>query len=317
MSGKLPEWLRQRALNPSVLIQMEALLDGLSSHTVCEEAHCPNQVQCFSEGTATFLILGDVCTRNCRFCAIKKGHPLPLDPEEPRNVALAVSKLKLKHVVITSVTRDDLVDGGALHFVKTIDAIRQTNSQTTIEVLIPDFQGSPEALKVVIDSFPEVINHNVETIPRLYPEVRPEADYRRSTNLLQVAKSMGSGRILTKSGLMLGLGERHDEVIKVMEDLREVGCDFLTLGQYLRPSPRHHEVVEYIHPQEFEAYKHIAEELGFRAVASSPFVRSSFKAGEMYRGARWLSPPHKEIARAGWERESCPDVQRTKRRRLS
>ena len=282
MATRLPPWLRQKAPDPSILIEMKALLDGLSLHTVCEEAHCPNQGQCFSQGTATFLIMGDICTRNCQFCSIRKGHPLPLDPNEPRNVALAVSQLRLKHVVITSVTRDDLSDGGAEHFVKTIDVIRQTSPQTTIEVLIPDFLGSLEALKAVVDSSPEVINHNVETVPRLYPGVRPKADYLRSLNLLRMVKSMDN-EIVTKSGMMLGLGERDDEVIEVMEELREVDCDALTLGQYLCPSVKHHQVLEYISPQGFERYKLIAEGLGFRAVASGCFVRSSFNALEMYQ----------------------------------
>lgn len=281
MPTRLPSWLRQKAPDPSILTKMKVLLDELSLHTVCEEAHCPNQGWCFSQGTATFLILGDVCTRNCRFCSIKKGYPSPLDPQEPDNIARAVSQLRLKHVVITSVTRDDLSDGGARHFAKTVDTTRQINPGTTIEVLVPDFMGSCEALKVLIASHPEVVNHNVETIPRLYDEVRPRADYLRSLSLLKMVRSADS-RIVTKSGMMLGLGEREDEVVEVMKDLREVDCDAFTLGQYLRPSTKHHQVLKYISPQEFENYKRIAEELGFKAVASGCFVRSSFNALEMY-----------------------------------
>ena len=285
MSTRLPPWLRQRAPAPFVLAEMKALLDGLSLHTVCEAAHCPNQGQCFSQETATFLILGDICTRNCRFCAIKKGKPLPLDPDEPQNIALAVSKLELRHVVITSVTRDDLPDGGAQHFAKTVEAVRQINPQATIEVLIPDFTGSVEALEMVVDSSPEIINHNVETVPRLYPEVRPKADYHRSLGLLRAVKSIDK-RILTKSGMMLGLGEREDEIVEVMEGLREVDCDALTLGQYLCPSPQHRPVSRYIPPEEFKKYGDIARELGFRSVASGCFVRSSFNALGMYKEVR-------------------------------
>jgi len=229
--------------------------------------------------------MGDICTRNCRFCAIKKGNPSPLDPDEPRNVARVVANLNLKHVVVTSVTRDDLPDGGAAHFARTINAIRQTNPQTTIEVLIPDFEGSADALQIIVDSSPEVINHNVETVPRLYAEVRPKADYHRSLSLLRAVKSMNR-KILTKSGLMLGLGEEQNEVIAVMEDLRAVCCDSLTIGQYLAPSSQHHPVTRYVTPREFKQYQSLGEGIGFSSVASGPFVRSSFNALEMYREAQ-------------------------------
>ena len=285
MKSEHPTWLRKRISDPSLIFKMKDLLDGLHLHTVCENAECPNQGECFSSGTATFLILGDICTRNCRFCAIRKGHPDPLDPDEPRNLAEAVSRLKLKHVVITSVTRDDLPDGGSAHFAKTIEAVRQTNPSTTIEVLIPDFQGSASALKITADSSPEIINHNVETVPRLYSEVRPKADYHRSLELLQRVKEMNP-KLATKSGMMLGLGETHDEVVEVMENLRQVGCDLLTIGQYLRPSPSHHVVCRYVPPQEFEEYAAIALKIGFKGIASAPLVRSSFKAGEMYNKLR-------------------------------
>jgi len=280
MSVKRPDWLIKKAPSAFALTEMKTLLDGLSLHTVCESALCPNLGECFSHHTATFLLMGDICTRNCRFCAIRKGKPDSLDPDEPWNVARAVGESRLKHVVLTSVTRDDLPDGGAAHFVRTINAIRQTNPQTTVEVLIPDFGGSPDALKTIIDSYPEVINHNVETVPRLYAEVRPMANYHRSLNLLRTVKSVEE-RILTKSGLMLGLGEEHSEVVRVMEDLHAAGCDFLTIGQYLSPSSKHYPVISYITPEEFEGYKSLGERMGFSSVASGPFVRSSFRAAEM------------------------------------
>ncbi len=278
-------WLTKRAPDPFVLAEMKAMLDGLSLHTVCEGAHCPNQGDCFSKGVATFMIMGDVCTRNCGFCAVENGHPSPLDINEPDNLARAVQKLELKHVVITSVTRDDLPDGGAAHYARTVAAVRQVTQETTIEVLIPDFQGSADALKVVIDNSPQVINHNIETVPRLYPDVRPKADYYRSLNLLRMVKSTDDG-IVTKSGLMLGLGEHNKEVLMVMEHLREVSCDILTLGQYLCPSPEHYGLAEYIRPEIFEEYEDLARELGFKAVVSGPFVRSSFHAAEAYYQAK-------------------------------
>ena len=282
---RLPPWLTQRAPDPSVLTDMKELFDGLSLHTVCESAHCPNQGECFSEGTATFLILGDVCTRNCLFCAVAKGTPSVLDPAEPQNVARAVHRLGLRYVVITSVTRDDLPDGGAEHFAKTVDAVRQISPQTNIELLIPDFQGSADALKKVANSNPDVISHNLETVPRLYPEVRAKADYQRSLNLLRMVKSL-DGRIMTKSGLMLGLGEHYDEVVMEMENLREVDCDILTLGQYLCPSINHRGVSEFVRPQRFGEYETLAMQMGFKAVASAPFVRSSFNALGLFEKVR-------------------------------
>ena len=283
--ARLPPWLTQRAPDPSVLTDMKDLFDELSLHTVCESAHCPNQGECFSKGTATLLILGDICTRNCRFCAVEKGSPSALDPAEPQNVAQAVDRLGLRYVVITSVTRDDLPDGGAEHFAITVDAVKQSSPRTYIELLIPDFEGSTDALKRVVDSAPHVISHNIETVPRLYPEVRAKADYQRSLNLLGMIKSM-NGRIMTKSGLMLGLGEHYDEVVMAMENLREVDCDILTLGQYLCPSAKHREVSEFIRPQIFEEYKALAVQMGFKAVASAPFVRSSFNALGLFEQVR-------------------------------
>lgn len=286
MSSKHPGWMIKEAPSESIIAEMSALINGLSLNTVCQSALCPNMGECFSHQTATFLIMGNICTRNCRFCAISKGKGVALDTDEPWNVARAVSKLKLHHVVITSVTRDDLPDGGATHFARTINAIRQASPNATIEVLIPDFQGSLEALKAVVDTSPEVIDHNVETVPRLYSEVRPKADYHRSLNLLLTAKHLNR-TILTKSGLMVGLGEEHNEIVNVMEDLRKVQCDFLTVGQYLAPSPKYHPVARYVTPQEFEEYKRLGEKIGFSYVASGPFVRSSFKAAEMV-----ASKPH-------------------------
>ena len=280
MPVRRPDWLVKKAPSACILTEIKTLLDGLSLHTVCESALCPNLGECFSHHTATFLLMGDICTRNCRFCAIRKGKPSSLDPDEPWNVARAVSKLKLKHVVLTSVTQDGLPHGGAAHFARAISAIRQTNPQTTAEVLIPDFEGSPDALKIIVDSCPEVINHNLETVPRLYAEVRPQANYQRSLNLLRMVKSM-DGRILTKSGLMVGLGEEYNEVVTVMEDLRAVECALLTIGQYLAPSSKHYPVVSYVTPEEFEEYTTLGERIGFSSVASGPFVRSSFRAAEM------------------------------------
>jgi lipoic acid synthetase len=275
--NKLPEWLRIGNLDISILIKMKKLTEDLQLHTVCESAHCPNRQKCYAQGTAGFMILGDICTRNCTFCAVKKGHPTPLDLHEPEHIVEAVKKLGLKYVVVTSVTRDDLPDGGASHFAKAINAIHLYDPRIDVEVLIPDFKGSLAALQVVIDASPTVLNHNVETVPRLYPEVRPEADYLRSIKLLKRAKDIENS-LLTKSGLMLGLGESKEEIIGVMEDLREVNCELLTIGQYLQPSPKHHKVVRFVPPPEFEEYKEIGEKMGFKAVASAPFVRSSFHA---------------------------------------
>jgi len=246
----------------------------LRLHTICESAMCPNQSECFGRGTATFLIMGDRCTRNCRFCNVAHGQPEPIDMEEPSRVAQAIEQLGLRYAVITSVTRDDLEDGGAEHFARTIHAIRALNPGVKVEVLVPDFV---HAIDRVIEAAPEVINHNVETVPRLYDRVRPGADYQRSMRLLEKVKTAG-GTIRTKSGLMLGLGESREEVLAVMGDLREVGCDMLTLGQYLAPSKKHLPVQVYIHPGSFRAYKTAAENMGFSFVASGPFVRSSYHA---------------------------------------
>ncbi|MBI2847545.1 MAG: lipoyl synthase [Chloroflexi bacterium] len=240
--ARLPAWIKRPVPDQASLAGMKQLFDGLHLHTVCESAQCPNQGVCFMQGTATFMILGDTCTRNCSFCAVGHGFPIPVDPSEPEHLVDAISKLRLRHVVITSVTRDDLEDGGASQFAACVEAIRRRDPLITVEVLIPDFRGKLSSLRRVLDSSPAVLNHNIETVPRLYPEVRPQARYGRSVELLMMAKAERPD-ILTKSGLMLGIGETREEVILVMEDIREAGWDILTIGQYLRPSPRHHEVV--------------------------------------------------------------------------
>ncbi|MBM7581628.1 lipoic acid synthetase [Caldicoprobacter guelmensis] len=277
MHSRKPEWLRIRVQSGHQRNQVKKLLNSLSLHTVCEEANCPNLMECFSKGTATFMILGNICTRNCTFCNVRKGHVQPVDPQEPMRIAQAVSALQIKHAVITSVTRDDLPDGGASHFAEVVEQVKKLCPEVTVEVLIPDFQGNLEALEKVVKAGPEVVSHNIETVPRLYPYVRPQASYHRSLNLLKNVKKIDHG-IFTKSGLMVGLGEKFEEVVAVMKDLRNCGCDFLTIGQYLAPSPFHHPVVEYIHPNIFEEYKHIALEMGFLFVAAGPLVRSSYHA---------------------------------------
>lgn len=276
-----PEWLRIKKREGENLGYVKHILNDLSLNTVCEAANCPNRAECFSKRTATFMILGRECTRNCRFCNVSSNPVEQVNPEEPANVAEATVKLGLQHVVITSVTRDDLADGGADHFAKTIKAIKEKNSEIIVEVLIPDLQGDVDALKVVLDAKPDILNHNVETVPRLYPDVRPMAIYERSLEVLENSKKLDPN-MLTKTGIMLGLGEKEEEVIQVFKDLREKGCDFLTVGQYLPPSDEHVELVEYVHPDQFEKYKQEALKLGFKFVASSPLVRSSYKAADMF-----------------------------------
>jgi lipoic acid synthetase len=285
MKGEFPPWLRRKLPEAKTFVSVKELLSGLSLHSICESALCPNLVDCFSKGTATFLILGNVCTRHCTFCAVKKGSPLPVDEKEPQHLLEAVEKLGLRHVVVTSVTRDDLCDGGASHFVHTIETLRESERELTIEVLIPDFGGSIEALGAVVAARPEVINHNVETIARLYPRLRPEADYSRSLELLFMVKRLNP-ELITKSGLMVGLGETEEEISEVMKDLREAGCDLLTIGQYLQPSPRHHQVLRFIPPEEFAQYGSMGKEMGFVEVASGPFVRSSYDAAALYAKAK-------------------------------
>jgi lipoic acid synthetase len=285
MRARLPSWFRQPPVDPEAMVLVEGLLNRLSLHTICESAHCPNAGDCFSRKTATFLILGNICTRNCSFCAVAKGRPLAVDDEEPEHLLAALEKLGLRYVVITSVTRDDLDDGGASHFARTVRLIHQRRPGTLVEVLIPDFRGSFKALRVVAEARPEVINHNVETVPRLYPRVRAMADYRRSVELLSRVKDLEPG-VATKSGLMLGLGETREEVVEVMKELREARCDLLTLGQYLPPSEQHYPLSRFVTPEEFSELAATGRELGFAEVASAPLVRSSFKAAELYAKAR-------------------------------
>lgn len=285
MTGRLPPWFSKKPTDPRTLSTMRERLRELSLHTICESALCPNIGDCFSQDTATFLILGNVCTRHCTFCAVNKGHPLPVDENEPRHLMEAVEGLDLNYIVITSVTRDDLFDGGASQFVKAINLLHENRKGAIVEVLIPDFLGSTGALKAVVEARPEVINHNVETVPRLYREVRPEADYSRSIEVLFRVKQLDAG-IVTKSGLMLGLGETKEEVEEVMSDLREADCDLLTIGQYLQPSPRHHPVVSFVPPEEFSRYERLGKDMGFSGVTSAPLTRSSFKAAELYAEAR-------------------------------
>jgi len=279
----LPSWIKKRFPPQEELENMQLLLRTLHLHTVCEGARCPNIGECFRRGTATFMILGEVCTRNCRFCAVKKGHPAPLDPEEPRRVAEAARKLNLRHVVVTSVTRDDLEDGGASVFAQTIREIRNLLPGATVEILTPDFMGNEKALLSIAQVPPHVFNHNVETVPRLYREVRPQASYSRSLKVLELAKQVMPG-VFTKSGLMVGLGESREEVISVLEDLRSVCCDIVTIGQYLRPTMQHLPVARFVPPEEFKEYEEIAYSMGFRWVASGPFVRSSYLADAFFAG---------------------------------
>ncbi|TFG65006.1 MAG: lipoyl synthase [Spirochaetales bacterium] len=278
-----PPWLTVRARHSQDYEAVEAMLGRLKLHTVCHEANCPNRHECYGSRTATFMILGRVCTRNCTFCDVEKGNTSPPDPLEPGHVAEAVEELGLEYVVVTSVTRDDLPDGGAGQFAEVIRAIKARNASVSVEVLIPDFRGDEEALRRVLAAEPDVLNHNVETVPRLYPEVRPMASFRRSLGLLASVKTFAPG-MRTKSGLMVGLGETRDEVFFVMEELRRADCDYLTIGQYLAPTKNHHPVVEYVTPETFDYYRDQGGALGFRAVSSGPFVRSSYHAAEMDTG---------------------------------
>lgn len=272
-----PEWLKKRMSHTDAIDDTAELLKNLSLNTVCDGAECPNRGECFANKTATFMILGRECTRQCRFCAVSKGTPEKLDPNEPANVGKACKELGLKHVVVTSVTRDDLPDGGATHFAFTVQEIRKQNPLVTIELLIPDLKGDWDALNIITNSRPDILNHNIETVPALYSTVRPQADYERSLELLKKVKEFDR-KIFTKSGIMVGLGENDDEVYKVMDDLRKIDSDILTIGQYLQPSNQHIQLKEYVHPDKFEDYKAAAEGKGFKYVSSGPFVRSSYNA---------------------------------------
>lgn len=278
MDLKKPEWLKIK-YRETDLTEVALLMKELSLNTVCKEAACPNLCECYKKGTATFMILGRHCTRNCRFCNVECAPPSPVDKSEPLHVAEAVQKLHLKYAVITSVTRDDLPDEGADHFAQTIESIHSLCPGVKVEVLIPDMHAKEELLDRVLQARPDVLNHNVETIERLYPAVRPQARYERSLKVLEYVKKTYPD-IFTKTGIMVGLGETRDEVLKLMDDVREAGCDIMTIGQYLRPSCAHIEVAEYIRPEQFAEYKKIGLEKGFRYVASAPFVRSSYNASE-------------------------------------
>lgn len=285
MYNRKPDWLKGKVSTWADCEKTAELLKSMSLNTVCEHANCPNITECYGNRTATFLILGNNCTRNCTFCQVQKGHPQEIDHSEPEHVANAVRKLDIKHVVITSVTRDDLPDGGACHFAETIKAIRTHSPEVTIEVLIPDLQGNQAALCTVISAMPDVINHNIETVERLYPQVRPMAVYTRSLELLKSVKTY-EFEIATKSGIMVGLGETTDEVLSTMQDLHHAACDILTIGQYLAPSKLHYPITEYIHPDMFEIYKSAALQMGFRHVVAGPYVRSSYQAGNALEKVR-------------------------------
>jgi lipoyl synthase len=277
MGRRHPDWIKVKPPGNPNYLRLKRILREKNLHTVCEEARCPNIGECWGNKTATFLILGDTCTRGCRFCAIDKGKPLALDPEEPRNVALVVKELGLDHIVVTSVNRDDLPDGGANHFAKTVFWIKTLNSGIRVEVLIPDFEGNLQAVETVVNSGIAILNHNIETVPRLYGKVRPGHSYDCSLTILRQAKKM-RGDVLTKSGFMLGVGESYDEVMRTLRDLRENNVDIVTIGQYLQPSTRQLRVERYVTPGEFQEFKTEADKLGFRHVESGPLVRSSYHA---------------------------------------
>ena len=277
---RLPEWLRFNLPTSDSFAHTSALLDELKLHTVCESARCPNHWECWEKGTATFMIAGDRCTRACGFCAVSTAKPLALEADEPVRVAEATRRMRLRHVVITAVARDDLADGGAEHFRQTIEAVRQLNPGIVIEVLVPDFNESDSSVENVLSANPSIFNHNLETVRRLTPSVRHRATYDRSLAVLRKVKEKRGNSIYTKSGMMLGLGEREEEVMVALEDLRRAGCDILTLGQYLQPTLKHLPVVEFVSPEHFAAFGSVAREMGFVRVASGPMVRSSYHADE-------------------------------------
>ena len=281
-----PEWLRVR-YNQEAVAEVAQLLGELKLNTVCKEANCPNLGECYRKHTATFMILGSQCTRNCRFCNVTPGHPLPPDPDEPENVAAAAKKLGLRHVVLTCPTRDDLPDGGAEQFAKTVRAIRAACPGVTVETLISDMKMDTAALDVVIEARPEVLNHNVETVQALQKAVRPQADYQRSLSVLRYCKEKAPS-LLTKTGFMVGLGETEEQIGQLMDDVLAVGCDILTIGQYLQPTPEHYPLARYATPEDFARYKEMALAKGFRYVASAPLARSSYKAWEALEGVHDL-----------------------------
>jgi len=282
---RLPEWILEKVPKRAKAEPLRRELELLGINTVCQSARCPNIGECFSRGTATFMLLGETCSRKCGFCAIKTGRGDPVDPYEPVKIATMVSKLNLRHAVITSVTRDDLPDEGASQFAKTVKAIKFLRPEVTVEVLTPDFHARRKLIAVVVDAKPDVYNHNVETVPRLQKLARPQASYERSLKVLEIVKELAP-TMLTKSGLMVGLGETMDEVVQVLKDLREVGCDIVTIGQYLQPTKKHLPVVRYVTPEEFTELERIGYELGFKYVFSGPFVRSSYLADIAFESAK-------------------------------
>jgi lipoyl synthase len=277
VSGKprRPEWLKVRVPGGPHYTSIKNIVDRKRLHTVCEEARCPNMGECWNSGTATFMILGEICTRSCGFCAVQTGKPQGLDWDEPRRVSSAIKQMQIKHAVITSVNRDERKDGGSPIFAETIRLIRQEVPECRVEVLIPDFKGNEEALNIVLDAGPDILNHNIETIPRLYRIVRPQADYQQSLEVLERAKKR---EFTTKSGVMVGIGEKYDEILAVMRDLRRIQCDILTIGQYLQPTKLHLPIDRYVHPDEFRLYKEEGMKMGFRYIESGPLVRSSYHA---------------------------------------
>ncbi len=290
---KKPNWIRTKILDTKNYFETNEIINKKKLHTVCQEASCPNIYECWSKRHATFMIMGDTCTRACSFCNVKTGKPTFLDPLEPSKIALATKELNLKHVVITSVDRDDLEDGGANHFSKVILETRKMNKNTTIEVLSPDFLRKGEAYKKVVNACPDVFNHNVETVPSLYRSVRPGSRYYASVDLLKSVKEINK-RIFTKSGIMLGLGENNDEVLQVMDDLLSANVDFLTIGQYLQPSVKHYPLKRYVHPDEFQKLKELALSKGFLIVSSSPLTRSSYHADEDFSKMKKLREKHSQ-----------------------
>ena len=290
-----PRWLTRKLPSGPQYERIRQLLKSQCLHTVCQEAKCPNQFECFGKGAATFMILGDHCSRNCRFCAVAHGVQGPLEVDEPRRVAEAVLAMQLSYCVITSVTRDDLPDGGAAHFAATIQAVRELNPKTLVEVLIPDFQGDTQALTTVLAAHPAVLNHNLETVPSLYKKARPQAVYQRSIEVLQRSQQIAP-EIVTKCGIMVGLGETREQLLQLMQDLRSVHCEILTIGQYLQPSSHHLPVERYVPPEEFVELAQEAQELGFAAVASAPFVRSSYQAEALYQRALQVRNPRPSTA---------------------
>jgi lipoic acid synthetase len=284
-TSEFPDWIKNKLSRKKQADNLKSLLKSKNLHTVCEEAKCPNIGECFSRGIATFLIMGNICTRNCGFCSISKGVPEPLDESEPVHLARQVKKMNLKHVVLTSPNRDDLDDGGAAFFAETVKKIKKINLSTTVEVLIPDFKGEPSSLETVIYSGIDVLNHNIETVKRLYPRVRPVADYERTLGILRKASVRSSG-FYVKSGFMVGLGERRQEVEELLEDLKSTGCSILTVGQYLRPTLKQLPVERYVHPDEFKEIENQAYNIGFDYVISGPLVRSSYRAEEVLSSLR-------------------------------